>query len=69
MGNAILLQDGATCHTARYTREAFAKHGIVVGDHPPQSPDLNAVEWWWNLLKNEVSSILSPRYYGVRSFQ
>ena len=46
--NGILLQDGATCHTAKYTRDYLERNNIeYIKEWPGNSPDLNPMNMCW----------------------
>jgi transposase len=50
----ILLQDGATSHTARYTEDKFSDLNLKFKQNPPHWPDLNRIEMIWAILKRYV---------------
>jgi hypothetical protein len=51
-----VVQDNATCHTARRTKEWLASNqGYKLHPHPPQSPDLNSIERAWAIFKHDLS--------------
>jgi len=52
--NFILMEDGASCHTANYTSHEREKHGIPKTDWPPCSPDFNPIERIWTILKSRI---------------
>jgi transposase len=52
--NFILMEDGASCHTANYTSHEREKHGIPNTDWPPGSPDFNPIECIWTILKCRI---------------
>ena len=67
-----LQQDGATAHTAYYTKEWFNDNNIKTIPWPPYSPDLNPIEniWAWidrELAKVQISTLgqLKETWYRV----
>ena len=46
-----LIQDGAPCHTANYTKEYLNNLGVTIRQNPPHSHDLNPIEMIWAILK------------------
>ena len=51
--NTVLMEDGAACHTHQYTQAFWAEHGVKKLDWPGNSPDLNAIEPVWGLIKRK----------------
>ncbi len=51
----ILIQDGASYHTAAATKAFFAKHAdrLTVFDLPAYSPDYNPIEKLWKNIKKD----------------
>lgn len=53
-GNFIFQQDGASCHTAKSTKNWFSQHEMKVLSWPSSSPDLNVIETLWHKMKQEL---------------
>jgi hypothetical protein len=49
--DVMVLEDGAPCHLSKATCAARQKLGITSINHPPNFPDLNAIENMWHQLK------------------
>lgn len=52
-----VVEDGARCHTAKFTQAARNDLGIPSLQHPAQSPDLNPIEDMWLDLKTKVAAM------------
>ena len=48
------MQDNTLCHKGKVVTEWLGKKKIKVLDWPPQSPDLNPIEYVWDVLLKRV---------------
>ena len=58
----IFQQDSAKIHTGRDTMAWFAENNIQTIEWPPNSPDLNPIEYCWKKLKEKIHQRFSNIY-------
>src|SRR5690606_40879716 len=52
---ALLLQDGASCHTAKKIKIFLKENKIkLISGYPSQSTDLNVIEYIWSMIKRNI---------------
>lgn len=50
----LVVEDGASTHTSLLARQAKEELHIKTVTHPPNSPDLNAIETCWLIVKSRL---------------
>ena len=55
----ILVQDGATPHTAKDTKQFFMENNLQVLQRPANFPDVTSIKNTWNILKQHVEKACS----------
>ena len=55
-GSGLFQQDNAPCHSAKIVQEWFEEHDkeFKVLPWPPNSPDLNLIEYLWEHLEKQA---------------
>ena len=56
-GDWTVQQDGAPCHTGKITQRWLREQGVTFiprDSWPPNSPDLNPIEGYWELMKQQM---------------
>ena len=59
------MQDREGCLWQDWNLEALAAAGFDIVEHPKHSPDLNAIEGWWNRLRQRLEET-EPEYFEDR---
>ena len=65
---SILMEDGASIHTAKFTKAYHAYYGANRMTWPAHSPDLNPIENVWRLLKYRIGKRFPKTDAEVRQY-
>lgn len=55
--DVLFMQDNATCHTSKETKNWLNINKIVLFEAPANSPDMNPIENVWSYLEKKIRSI------------
>ena len=67
--NVHLVQDHEKCLWQARNLDALRAAGcVVVEDHPKYSPDLNAIEGWWRVLRERLEQTEPADFEGREAF-
>ena len=53
----VVIMDNASFHRSKKTRELIESANCRLVYLPPYSPDLNPIEGWWDIIKDNIRSI------------
>lgn len=63
----LFQQDGASCHSAKSTKNWFGNNNIKVLSHPASSPDLNVIETVWHKMKQYLRNHPQRTIFDLRT--
>ena len=61
------MQDNASSHGSKYTKDWLKEHQIITIIQPPNSPDLNPIEIVWNKMKQWIQEIYGLEFDAIES--